>query len=261
MILEDYLKNYKNTEEINKQIFVEFTELTNSIFYLKEHRDYIETNNLGFGDRAFQYMWFLIINYLKKENDAINVLEIGVFKGQIISLWDLIAKKQNINIKINAITPLNGNPVIKNKIISAALKIVSKKYRDDIKSGNHYDDTDYKSIITKLFERFSLNFNHINLIQGFSNDPLILEKLVNEKYDLIYIDGDHSYEGALNDIISYSNKLNTGGILVIDDASCNIPGNVYWKGHQSVSDACELIDRDKFNNIINVGHNRVYQKK
>lgn len=46
----------------------------------------------------------------------------------------------------------------------------------------------------------------------------------------------------------------------MDDSSCNIPGTKFWKGHQSVSDACFIIEDLGFKNILNVGHNRIFQK-
>jgi hypothetical protein len=51
-------------------------------------------------------------------------------------------------------------------------------------------------------------------IEGRSED--VLPKLKRE-YDLIYIDGDHSYEGAKADIINCIPLLAKGGVLVLDD--------------------------------------------
>ncbi len=217
-------------------------------------------HNLGFGDRAFAYMWYLLLKHLKEDRQVINAMEIGVFKGQVISLWALISKKENININIIAISPLAGKPRNKNKLVVIYKYITSRAYRQDFKAGNFYENADYLNCIKNLFSRFALDFSGINLIKGFSNDANVLEKLKTAKLDLVYIDGDHSYRGTLADINNYSDKINRGGFLIIDDGSCNIPGNVFWKGHQSVSDACELIDKNTFVNMLNVGHNRVYQK-
>lgn len=46
----------------------------------------------------------------------------------------------------------------------------------------------------------------------------------------------------------------------MDDASYYLEGSVYWKGHEEVSKACESIENLGFKNILNVGHNRVYEK-
>lgn len=260
--LDNIFESYSNTESVNDYIFKEFTSRTNTIPYLKEHRDYIEKNKLGFGERAFQYMWLLILKYLsdRNRNQTINALEIGVFKGQVISIWTLIALKEKIKLKVDGISPLKGNPPAKNKILNKLYTLFSSKYRKDIAAGNHYDNMDYYQIIKMVFDKFNLEVKTVNLLKGFSNDVGILDQIKNERYDLIYIDGDHSYEGVLTDLKNFCPKLNKGGLLVMDDASCNIPGTAFWKGHQSVSDACKVISEKEFRNVLNVGHNRVYQK-
>ncbi|MDA9555796.1 class I SAM-dependent methyltransferase, partial [Pelobium sp.] len=79
-------------------------------------------------------------------------------------------------------------------------------------------------------------------------------------FDLIYIDGDHSYEVCKQDIENYGKLLNVSGYLVIDDASSFLPGSKFFKGILSVSKACEEINESQYLNILNIGHNRVYQK-
>ena len=43
----------------------------------------------------------------------------------------------------------------------------------------------------------------------------------NESFDWIYIDGDHSYEGAFVDFFKYFPKLKQGGVMIADDYPCN----------------------------------------
>lgn len=259
--LDFFVANYANTLEGNDHVFREFTQLTDSIEYLKAHKDFIQENKLGFGDRAFLYMWFLLLTHLQKKKQHLNILEIGVFKGQIISLWSLIAVKNKIDLKVNAISPLQGKPKDKSKLVKLFKFLSSAQYRKDIRAGNFYEAGDYRNIIGNVFANFGLDLSKVNLVQGFSNEAGVLERFKNERFDLVYIDGDHSYEGAFSDIKNYSPKINTGGFMVMDDASCNIPGSAFWKGHQYVSDACEMIDIKDFANVLNVGHNRVFQKQ
>lgn len=258
--LKEYIDKYDNTEDNNNQLYKEFTKNTNEVDYLKKHRDYIENENLGFGERAFQFMWYTILLDLAKKNKKIDALEIGVFKGQIISLWALIASKEKINICINGITPLKGNPKPKNKLFLRIKQLFSKKTLEDLKFGNFYENENFEMIIKNLFDEFDLEFDKINLCKGLSTDKNILETFESKKFDIIYIDGDHSFEGTKFDIENYSNLINMGGYLVMDDSACNIPGSVYWKGHQSVSDACEFINKETFRNILNIGHNRIYKR-
>lgn len=251
---------YINSEINNNNLYSSFTELTDTINYLREHRDYIEKNDLGFGERAFHYMWLIVIEKLTKDFDEIKVLEIGVYKGQIISLWALIAKKLDLKIEITGITPLEGNQKIQNKLIKKILNKVSKKFRENNESGNFYQRIDYLETINSLFNKFDLNSNLINLIKGYSDDFKIIQETKDKKFHLIYIDGDHTLKGVTNDIINYSKLIVKNGLLVMDDSACNIPGSIYWKGHQSVSDACEIIEDLGFVNILNIGHNRIFKK-
>jgi hypothetical protein len=258
--LLDFIESYQNTQEKNDHIFEHFTNKTNTISYLKKHRDYIELEKLGFGDRAFTYMWYLILDHIKKNGLDPLFLEIGVFKGQIISLWELISKELLIESITFGITPLKGNLIPKPSLLNALKYKLFKKLKADADSGNHYEETDYLSIIKNLFEHFNLPFDGISLIKGYSTEAHIISNMSENKFSIIYIDGDHTFAGVTNDIQNYCPMIQKGGFLIMDDASCNLPGSKFWKGHQSVSDACKIIENFSFKNVLNVGHNRIYQK-
>jgi hypothetical protein len=50
------LRGYRSTIEQNNWLWESFEKNTNSIPFLKEHRDWVEQNSWGYGDRAFHYM-------------------------------------------------------------------------------------------------------------------------------------------------------------------------------------------------------------
>lgn len=254
--------NYANTESINDTLHEEFTKKTNETSWLLNHRVFIENNQLGFGDRAFHYMWYLLLQNLKGEivNRKINLLEIGVFKGQVISLWSIISQRFNINTSIYAISPLKGNPRPNNEFIYKVKMLLSRKFRKLHASANFYENENYFQIIEQLFKEFDLDINTIEFNKGFSTDSEIIDKLQSKKFDLVYIDGDHTYDGVVADLNNYTPLIAQNGYLVMDDASNNIPGTKFWKGHQDVANACEIIPSLGFKNIFNIGHNRVYQK-
>ncbi len=255
--LNDVLASYRNDEATNDHFWKRFLELSYSVDFISNHRDYTEKYKLGFGDRAFHYMWYLIINHLSRTKEIVDCLEIGIYKGQILSLWGLIAKEIGLQINLTGISPLEGNFRKTNYFIFNLMKL-NPKFRKTIKQGNHYEYDDYYNIIKKLFEHFELDFDKLNLLKGFSNDPKILDKLSDKKYDIIYIDGDHSYEGVIADLKNYVPKLKPDGFLVMDDASFFLPGTLFWKGHEEVSKAAEIIPELGMKNILNIGHNRVF---
>jgi hypothetical protein len=55
-------------------------------YEIKKHRQYFIQDQRGFGEDAFHAMWFILLQELKPKK----ALEIGVYRGQTITLWKLI---------------------------------------------------------------------------------------------------------------------------------------------------------------------------
>ena len=262
--LEYWESSYKNDAAGNNEIHRKFTKKVGEYDFLRKHRDHIELNKLGFGDRAFHYMWLMIIEDLYKKSEAPKALEIGVFKGQVISLWALIARQSQRSINITGVSPFEGNISQPAKSLWGKLRSkLSSSYRSEVEVGNLYNKEDYLQVINDLFRAFELDFESLNLIKGYSTDASIFQELPEEEFDVIYVDGDHSFEVVKKDLLNYTPKIKKGGYLITDDSSCNLPGGgegIFWKGHQSVSDAVEIVPSLGFENILNIGHNRIFRK-
>lgn len=262
MKFEEILQQYECNSEANNSIYDYFSQQANNDAFLMKHRRYVEDNNLGFGDRAFHYMWLLLLQHLFERGRSTRLLEIGVYKGQVISLWQMIAQKLNAECEICCITPLSGQK-LPGRLSFYWKLLTDSKFRSQVNSGNFYEVDNYYNAITSLFNAFELDFDNVKLYKGLSSDEIILSELRQIEFDLIYIDGDHTRAGVETDIANFAPIVRTGGFLVMDDASCNLPGgenNKYWKGHQSVSDACEGIGAFGLENVLNVGHNRIYRR-
>jgi hypothetical protein len=76
----------------------------------------------------------------------------------------------------------------------------------------------------------------------------------------VYVDGDHTYQGALHDFVTFGPKVAPGGWLVADDAGQDLSGSAFWKGHEAVTRAAQVLPSLGFRNVLNVGHNRVYER-
>jgi len=72
----------------------------------------------------------------------------------------------------------------------------------------------------KLFERLD---ERSIIIVGNSHNQIIYNK-VKGIYDLLFIDGDHSYEGVKQDWVMYSPLVRKGGIVAFHDSACSING-------------------------------------
>ena len=55
--------------------------------------------------------------------------------------------------------------------------------------------------------------NGVKVIRGFSNDESIINQFDDELFDMIFIDGDHSYEGCKADLENWWPKIKVGKIL------------------------------------------------
>jgi hypothetical protein len=233
---------WKDTPEVHSIIFKQFFDLVQRDDQLRKHRDYIEANDYGFGDRPFHWMWNLICQDLPYN---FKFLEIGVFKGQVISLISLLNQRFQKGGKIYGLTPFSA-----------------------VGDASNYPDVDYKVHISNLYDTFNLRMSDVTFIQGLSTDHHSIEQAKNlSPFDCIYIDGGHDYETVVNDILSYAPLVATGGLLVMDDSAnyLNIPDGLIrlnWRGIIDVSNAVrDYLEGDpSFEHIFSCGHNRVWRK-
>jgi len=260
--LEQRVASYHSSAQINDSIWADFGALTDSIPFLKAHRDWVEKNSFGFGDRAFHYMWYLILRDDVLRRPHPKLLEIGVYKGQVISLWALIANQLRSSVQITAISPFKSSKpwFTRNRLLNRAAQMIVRRYRDDVRSANLYNDEDYLDCIHRIFRQFQIPEANLSVVPGYSQDKHVYQQLSESWFDVIYIDGGHRYEQVASDLAMYSQRVTAGGYLVLDDASCGQPGSKFWKGHRSVSRAADDWGNPGFTNVLNVGHNRVYQR-
>lgn len=212
----------------------EYTKKVNETPWLKAHRDWVEENKWGFGDRPLHWMWYELLQ--KLPDDAL-LVEIGVYKGQTLSLWRLISNKLKKNFSIWGISPMIAT---------------SDKY-------HQFEDIDYVWHINEIHATFELELP--DLLEGYSTDMEIIEQVPG--VDLLYIDGGHDLETVRQDVTNYVPKVKPGGFVVFDDASCNLDlpvkeGTDFWyKGLPDVSQVADEFAADH-KEILTVGHNRVF---
>lgn len=241
-----YYREMGDTPITHSYIFRSFFELVNIDPELKKHRDIVEQQNLGYGDRPYTFLWKLIVEQLPV---GFKFLEIGIFKGATISLVSLLNKRYNKNGQIYGITPLNPS---------------------DDEFSKHDPNCNYEECIQMQYYLNGLDLKDTTIIEGLSNDPKVLEttfKLI-DGLDALYIDGNHDYPVVVNDIRQYTPLLKSGGLLVMDDACLDlqIPDGLIrmnWKGMESVTKAVreELHSNENFEFIFSCGHNKVFRKK
>jgi hypothetical protein len=203
---------------------------------LQKHRAYFESGGRGFGEKSFHVMWFLLFREFSPES----FLEIGVFRGQTLSLAALLARHFKLDCLIQGISPF-----------STAGDAVSK-YRRGV---DYHEDT------LKNFRHFALS--PPALLKAFSTDEEARKLVASQSWSFIYIDGNHDYEIARQDWELCTAHLRPGGVVVLDDSGLTTryaPPIFATGGHPGPSRLAEEIDGKFFREILQVGHNRVFQK-
>lgn len=236
---ERFQKNRWHESLINPTVF--YLECTQYFHQcenrsLQEHRKYFSSNGRGFGEDAFHVLWWMLVQELRPKT----FLEIGVYRGQVLSLVSLLQGILKINGTVTGISPFlpTGDSV--------------SRYRSDV---------DYREDTIKNFQYFKLP--DPELIKAFSTDKSASDKIRSGKWDAIYIDGNHDYEVAKQDWEICAQNLNRGGIIVLDDSALNTeyrPPAFATGGHPGPSQLAQEVDSSRFNEILRVGHNRVFQR-
>ena len=215
----------------------------NSFFYthlpypIIKHRIFFSEKSRGFGEDPFHSMWYLLLSEFKPKN----CLEIGVYRGQIVTLWSLVAKILKYEIRISAVSPFKP------------ANDETSKYLENI---DYLNDT-------------KLNHQYFNLEQPeycveYSTTLNAKKFIEQKKWDLVYIDGSHDYEIVKSDFNLAFNNLADNGFIVLDDSSLYF--DFYQKkfggftGHSGPSKVAAEIAIKKMQFFGAVGHNNIFIK-
>lgn len=179
-------------------------------------------------------MWWLLLREFRPQR----CLEIGVFRGQMISLWGLIAKTLDMPCEVHGISPFApiGDSV-----------------------SNYSDSFDYWADTNHAFAEFDLP--PPTLVCALSTAPAAIDHINEREWDLIYIDGSHDYEVVLADYRHCVGQLKAGGLLVMDDASLGTefrPPQFSFAGHPGPSQVAAEFAMKELHFLGAVGHNNVF---
>ena len=209
---------------------------------ISRHRYYFSQKKRGYGEDAFHSMW----SYLFYKFQPISILEIGVYRGQTLSLFEILSEQLGIKSQVYGISPLDSSA-------------------DEFSS---YVNIDYESDISLNFKKF--NLQKPKIIKSLSASKESREFIKSKKWDLIYVDGSHDYEDVVRDVEISINNLKSGGFLVLDDSSLftefdpelNVKFKVKsFKGHEGPSTVFqEMLKRKDCTHFLGVGHNNVFVK-
>jgi hypothetical protein len=237
MTLHDYAKEWKDAPEYHKEINDTFIGYVNDNPKLIEHRLWVKSNHFGFGEDSFHWLHKLIVDEMPNE---FKFLEVGIFRGQVLSLYKLLSDMSSKKVVRYGVSPMDS-------------------------SDGHWD-SDYFADAVTIHQQFNLKKDY-NIYHGSSTDAKIIEKAkYTAPYDILYIDGGHTFDIVQSDLAHYPQMIKQGGYLLIDDA-CN-DMKMEWgffQGINSVTDAVLEWEKteigQEFEFVFNVVHNRLYRRK
>ena len=113
----------------------------------------------------------------------------------------------------------------KEKEFTELMKIIKENnYKSLLEIGAYSNGCTYafsqlcENVISVDLEHKSTErLKNVKYITGNSQDINIKNKLKNKKFDVIFIDGDHTYDGVKKDFQLYSELINENGIICFHD--------------------------------------------
>ncbi|MEL6755761.1 MAG: FkbM family methyltransferase [Pseudomonadota bacterium] len=127
-----------------------------------------------------------------------SVLEIGTLFGTGAAIMFDAMRGHFDNIHFTLLDPLEG-------YYNAA--------QLDLLTGQNVDE----DTLRRNLDQVGMRDENFSLIKHLSTDPEAIEAAANQMYDLLIIDGDHSYAGVKTDFENYARNVKLGGFIIFDD--------------------------------------------
>jgi predicted O-methyltransferase YrrM len=150
--------------------------------------------------------------YIRDEAQRIKarrILEVGAFKGQTTAVLSRVAAQ-------------NGGSVIAIDPMRWASKPAHFfEWIDGLLHPFSYESTFWKNVR-------KTGHDNVTLIRALSTDAELIARPDPRlaEFDLVFIDGEHTYEGVLADIKNWGSRVRPGGLILMHDIIARFPGVV-----------------------------------
>jgi predicted O-methyltransferase YrrM len=152
-------------------------------------------------------------------SEPVHCLEIGTLFGTAaVVIYDAL-RGQGKRAHLTLIDPLEGYYNKGSQDIITGQAITEDVLRENLRAGR-VDEQD------------------VVLIKHLSTDPEAMRAAAERSYDVLIIDGDHSYAGVKADFENYASLVNVGGFIILDDY-----GSTDWPDVKSFVDQ-EVLQRE-----------------
>jgi predicted O-methyltransferase YrrM len=160
-----------------------------------------------------------IVNYIRAIG-ALRVLEIGAFQGETTSV--IASAVAEVGGRVVVIDPMKWSSEVLRNGIARHLSTTFPRILgtlERILDRASYEPAFWRKVGGR--ER-----TDIVVYRALSTDPGLLantdEALA--EFDVVFIDGDHGYEGARSDLEHWGRRVRKGGIILVHDATSRFPG-------------------------------------
>ena len=148
--LSEVIDFYKNDNiDKNKIIYQTFEKNIKEYPALEKQHD----DTPGFGELSFSWSWFLLV---KSMPSTFTFLEIGVYKGRVLALIQLLSNIFNKHVNIDKLIIEYGTQIINNKLIHQDIYSNILLYTLIINK-----DFEYANIILDKSKNVDIADNHI----------------------------------------------------------------------------------------------------
>jgi predicted O-methyltransferase YrrM len=140
---------------------------------------------------------------------AKRILEIGAFKGQTTAVLSSVAAK------------FGGYVVTIDPMKWGSKPAHFWEWVDGLLHPFSYEPTFWKNVK-------KAGNDNVTLIRAFSTDEELIKRDDPKlgEFDLVFIDGEHSYEVAMSDVKNWGTRVRKGGLILMHDVIRRFPGVV-----------------------------------
>ncbi|RJG40884.1 CmcI family methyltransferase [Mesorhizobium sp. DCY119] len=130
--------------------------------------------------------------------NEVSILEIGTLFGIGAAAMYEAATNESGSVHLTVIDPLDGYYAAGNRDLLTGAQVNEATLRQNWSLAPVPEDS-------------------FTIIKRLSNDPEAIKEAAQRQYDVVVIDGDHSYEGVKFDFENYSKLVRPGGYIIVDD--------------------------------------------
>jgi len=213
-------RNFENRQKVKQEEVFSSLGLNRSLALVKLNKVLEELYGTGFSEKNGMWSEHLVLfaAFSEAKDNVNKILEIGTFNGETAKILSRLFPNSLITT-----IDLPSSELSKSKIYSYETK----------------NDTIFSKREANLKLAPNVNFKEMNSLEFIHHET---------KYDLIWIDGDHSYPTAAIDISNAVRLLTKNGIALCDDVY--LYSSVQGKNGRSVA-TIETLSAIKDSNLIN----------